>query len=58
MTEFEVESILRDSSKTTVYRGKDVECTVPDLSPGQVYVFQVRAFNRVGVSTSADLSQN
>jgi hypothetical protein len=41
-----------DSSRQQTYRGKDTECIVTDLSPGETYVFQVRAFNRVGVSIS------
>lgn len=30
------------------YRGRDTECTVGDLTPGSQYVFQLRAYNRMG----------
>jgi hypothetical protein len=52
LSEFEVEMTSPNSSRQQAYRGKDTECIVTDLSPGQTYVFQVRAFNRVGVSIS------
>lgn len=39
-----------ESGERTAYRGKDTECTVNALVPGQKYVFLVRASNRVGVS--------
>ncbi|XP_067007900.1 fibronectin type-III domain-containing protein 3A isoform X2 [Anabrus simplex] len=48
LTEFEVIMKCPDSSLRVVHKGKETECTVLDLSPGQDYVFQVRAYNRVG----------
>ena len=41
---------LADNSLREVYRGRDVDCTVTGLSPGRPYLFQVRAFNKAGVS--------
>jgi Fibronectin type III domain. len=41
-----------NSSWQQSYRGKDTDYIITELSPGQTYVFHVRAFNRVGVSTS------
>jgi hypothetical protein len=52
LTEFEVEMKSPNSSWQQSYRGKDTDCIITELSPGQTYVFHVRAFNRVGVSTS------
>ena len=39
-----------NGNRRQAYAGKDTECTVEDLSPGQSYVFHLRACNRVGVS--------
>lgn len=50
LTEFEVEMKSPNSSWQQSYRGKDTDCIITELSPGQTYVFHVRAFNRVGVS--------
>ncbi|XP_049774284.1 fibronectin type-III domain-containing protein 3A isoform X1 [Schistocerca cancellata] len=54
LTDFEVELTQADSTKCMVYRGKEAECVVSELSPGQLYVFQVRAFNRVGPGPWSD----
>lgn len=49
VTEFEVQIINPDNSSRLVYRGRELECVVAGLSPGQLYQFQTRAFNRAGV---------
>nr|CAD7591808.1 unnamed protein product [Timema genevievae] len=55
LSEFEVEmKCPLDSSQRQVYQGKETECVVTDLSPGQTYSFQVRAFNRVGAGPWSD----
>nr|CAD7423352.1 unnamed protein product [Timema monikensis] len=55
LSEFEVEmKCPLDSSQRQVYQGKETECVVTDLSPGQTYVFQVRAYNRVGAGPWSD----
>ncbi|PSN41619.1 hypothetical protein C0J52_17774, partial [Blattella germanica] len=54
LTEFEVEMTCPNASRQQAYMGKDTECIVTDLSPGQTYVFQVRAFNRVGYGPWSD----
>ncbi|XP_055713651.1 fibronectin type-III domain-containing protein 3A isoform X2 [Phlebotomus papatasi] len=49
VTEYEVEmegGVPRQ--RIAVYRGKDTQCVAKDLSPGEVYVAQVRAINRIG----------
>ncbi|KAJ8868006.1 hypothetical protein PR048_031815 [Dryococelus australis] len=48
LTEFEVQMTCPDTSSQLVYQGKETECVVTDLSPGQSYLFQVRASNRIG----------
>ncbi|XP_021928755.1 fibronectin type-III domain-containing protein 3A isoform X2 [Zootermopsis nevadensis] len=54
LSEFEVEMTSPNSSRQQTYRGKDAECIVSNLCPGQTYVFQVRAFNRVGPGPWSD----
>ncbi|XP_059616708.1 fibronectin type-III domain-containing protein 3A [Phlebotomus argentipes] len=49
VTEYEVEmegGVPRQ--RVHVYRGKDTQCVAKDLVPGEVYVAQVRAINRIG----------
>lgn len=48
--EFEVQVINPDNTSRIAYRGRDLDCIVAGLSPGRPYLFQVRAFNRAGVS--------
>lgn len=38
-----------DACKRLVHHGPETECVVNDLSPGQPYLFHVRAVNRAGV---------
>ena len=50
VTEFAAQMILPDNTSREVYKGRDFDCIVAGLSPGRPYLFQVRAFNRAGVS--------
>lgn len=50
VTELEVEMTAPDASKRLIHRGPETECIVNDLSPGQPYLFHVRAINKAGVS--------
>ncbi|KAK7863661.1 hypothetical protein R5R35_006188 [Gryllus longicercus] len=55
--EFEVMITSPDLTRQVVFKGNSVECAVTDLSPGQVYVFQVRAFNRAGAGPWSEKSE-
>ncbi len=48
ITEFEVDMTSPDNKTRPVYRGDRMECLVNSLLPGRPYLFQVRAYNRVG----------
>ena len=48
MTEFEIDMTSPDNKTRAVYRGRETDCVVASLLPGRPYLFQVRAFNRVG----------
>ena len=48
VTEFEIDMTSLDNKTRAVYRGRETECVVASLLPGRPYLFQVRAFNRVG----------
>lgn len=48
VTEFEIDMTSPDNKTKAVYRGRETECVVASLLPGRPYLFQVRAFNRVG----------
>ena len=50
ITEFAAQIIQPDNTTRDVYKGRDLDCIVAGLSPGRPYLFQVRAFNRAGVS--------
>ena len=50
VTEFAAQMILPDNTSREVYKGRDLDCIVAGLQPGRPYLFQVRAFNRAGVS--------
>lgn len=52
MTEFAAQMIQPDNSSREVYKGRDLDCIVAGLSPGRPYLFQIRAFNRSGVSVA------
>lgn len=49
VSEFAVQMVTPDNACREVYKGRDLDCIVAGLSPGRPYLFQVRAFNRVGV---------
>ena len=51
ITEFAAQLISPDNTSREVYKGRDLDCIVAGLSPGRPYLFQVRAINRVGVSS-------
>ncbi|XP_076435428.1 fibronectin type-III domain-containing protein 3A-like [Babylonia areolata] len=48
VTQFAVQMISPDQSRREAYRGPGRDCVVAGLMPGQLYLFQVRAFNKVG----------
>eukprot|EP00105_Crassostrea_gigas_P017957 XP_011435920.1 PREDICTED: fibronectin type-III domain-containing protein 3A isoform X3 [Crassostrea gigas] len=48
VSEFAVQMVTPDNACREVYKGRDLDCIVAGLSPGRPYLFQVRAFNRVG----------
>ena len=50
VTEFAAQMISPDNTSRECYKGRDLDCIVAGLSPGRPYLFQVRAFNRAGVS--------
>ncbi|XP_067948036.1 fibronectin type-III domain-containing protein 3a-like isoform X2 [Watersipora subatra] len=43
-----VQLVMMDNTTREVYRGHATECTVAGLSPGRIYLLQVRAANEVG----------
>ena len=50
----EQESSSSNSNKSSceiIYKGKDAYCVAKDLSPGNVYEVECRAYNRIGAST-------
>ena len=54
--ELQLEGVLNQGAEKTmkrelVYRGKDAYCVVKDLLPGESYVTQVRALNRIGAGS-------
>ena len=49
VSDFAAQMITPDNTSREVYKGRDLDCIVAGLSPGRAYLFQVRAFNRVGV---------
>lgn len=61
VTEFEVDfidSVLvsgTSAMRQNIYRGKEPECTVTDLLPGNSYSLKVRALNRVGFGHWSDV---
>ena len=50
VTQFAAQMISPDNTMREVYKGQDLDCIVAGLLPGRPYLFQVRAFNRAGVS--------
>ena len=55
VSEYAVQMVTPDNTCREVYKGRDLDCIVTEVSPGRTYLFQVRAFNRVGVSLPGDL---
>ncbi|XP_035704090.1 fibronectin type-III domain-containing protein 3A isoform X3 [Folsomia candida] len=51
---FEVGCTTPDNQTQEAYRGKDCECIVNRLLPGRAYLFQIRAFNRIGAGDWSD----
>lgn len=48
---YEVKMIQPDGSSQILSAGLKLSCTIASLLPGRVYVFSVRAHNKVGVSS-------
>lgn len=44
-----------NSSRMVVYRGKELNCDLKQLLPGEQYLVQVRAYNRIGAGAWSDL---
>jgi len=57
VTEFEVQMMNSDRSSRMVYRGADLDCVVAGLLPGQIYQFQIRAFNRAGAGPWSEYAE-
>lgn len=57
VTEFAAQMISPDNTSRECYKGRDLDCIVAGLLPGRPYLFQVRAFNRAGVSINRFLRQ-
>ena len=51
VTQFAAQMISPDNTMREVYKGHDLDTIVGGLLPGRPYLFQVRAFNRAGVSS-------
>lgn len=49
VAEYEVDMTSPDNVTQQVYKGPETSCIVNGLLPGRPYLFQVRAYNRVGV---------
>jgi len=45
---YEVGCTTPDNLTQEAYSGKETECVVNRLLPGRAYLFQIRAFNRIG----------
>lgn len=56
--ELELDGTLSSSSssgKVIVYRGKELNCDLKQLLPGQRYTVQVRAYNRIGAGAWSEV---
>lgn len=51
---YEVGCTTPDNLTQEAYRGKETECIVNRLLPGRAYLFQIRAFNRIGAGEWSD----
>lgn len=51
---YEVGCTTPDNQTQEAYRGKETECIVNRLLPGRAYLFQIRAFNRIGAGEWSD----
>jgi len=51
---FEVGCTTPDNLTNEAYRGKDTSYTVTGLLPGRSYLFQIRAYNRIGAGLWSD----
>ncbi|GFY48448.1 fibronectin type III domain-containing protein 3B [Trichonephila inaurata madagascariensis] len=54
VAEYEVDMTSPDNVTLQVYKGPETSCIVDDLLPGRPYLFQVRAYNRVGAGPFSD----
>lgn len=54
VAEYEVDMTSPDNVTLQVYKGPETSCIVNDLLPGRPYLFQVRAYNRVGAGPFSD----
>ncbi len=54
ITEYEVDMTTNDNRTKMVYGGERTECLVASLLPGRVYLFQVRAYNKMGAGPFSD----
>ncbi|XP_035205961.1 fibronectin type-III domain-containing protein 3A-like isoform X2 [Stegodyphus dumicola] len=54
VAEYEVDMTSPDNVTRQVYRGPETSCIVNGLLPGRPYLFQVRAYNRVGAGPFSD----
>lgn len=48
INQYEVGCTTPDNQTQEAYRGKETYCFVNRLLPGRSYVFQIRAYNRIG----------
>ncbi|XP_042900745.1 fibronectin type-III domain-containing protein 3A isoform X2 [Parasteatoda tepidariorum] len=54
VSEYEVDMTSPDNITLQVYKGPETSCIVNGLFPGRPYLFQVRAYNRVGAGPFSD----
>jgi len=54
VNQYEVGCTTPDNQTQEAYRGKETECTINRLLPGRAYLFQIRAFNRIGAGPWSD----
>lgn len=54
VAEYEVDMTSPDNVTQQVYKGPETSCIVNGLLPGRPYLFQVRAYNRVGAGPFSD----
>ncbi|CAL8127421.1 unnamed protein product [Orchesella dallaii] len=54
INQYEVGCTTPDNQTQEAYRGKETDCFVNRLLPGRAYLFQVRAYNRIGAGPWSD----